>query len=354
VGSRTYTQDLWSGGGYISVALDFWDDFTLDGGFRYNTEQKKLDYQLDFGVTDPTVFEKLNDTWSAPTGSIRLTYRFREDTHVFWKYTRGWKPGTYNATSSRTSGVSTADPETIDAFETGLSGSWFDGQLGLEGSFFYYGYRDYQLFTSQQFAGGQVEFVILNAEKAEVYGAELNVTGRPWSGAFVNINASWLESQFLDFVQLQQSIVSRNGSQVIINRELNNTGNPLLNSPRFKVSLTVEQAIELGRWGTVTPRWDGVWTDTTYYDATRGRGIPNSDGIAFLPEDTIAQKALWLHNLRLTYQPLGGQVEIAGWIRNITNEAYKTFAFDASTFSQTSIFFVGDPRTYGGSINISF
>lgn len=354
VGSREYTQDLWSAAGYASIAFDFWQDFTIDGGFRYNTEKKILDYSLIQGVTDPPIFEKLRDTWSAPTGTIRLTYRFREDTHVFWKYTRGWKPGTYNATSSRFTGVSTADPEKIDAFETGMNGSWFDGRIGLEGSFFFYKYRDYQLFTAQQFAGGQPEFVILNAEEAEVYGAEMNLTGRPWQGAFVNVNASWLESQFLDFVQLQQATVVRGGTQVTINRELQNTGNPLLNSPRFKVSLTLEQVLELGRWGSVTARWDGVWTDTTYYDATRGRGIPNPQGIAFLPEDTIAQKPFWLHNLRLTYQPLGGQVEIAGWVRNVTNEVYKTFAFDASTFSQTSIFFVGDPRTYGGSINIRF
>ena len=47
VGARDYTQDLWSSAGYASLAFDFWDDFTLDGGFRYNWEQKKLDYALD-------------------------------------------------------------------------------------------------------------------------------------------------------------------------------------------------------------------------------------------------------------------------------------------------------------------
>ncbi len=37
---RDYTQDLWSAAGYANLSLDFWDDFTLDGGFRYNWEQK--------------------------------------------------------------------------------------------------------------------------------------------------------------------------------------------------------------------------------------------------------------------------------------------------------------------------
>jgi len=131
VGAREYTQDVYSAAGYGSLAFDFWDDFTLDGGFRYNWEEKRLDYALTNTVCQPCI-EQPNDVWSAPTGTVRLTYRFRDDTHVFWKYTRGWKPGTYNATSSAQQGVSIADPETIDAFETGVRGSWLEGRLGLD------------------------------------------------------------------------------------------------------------------------------------------------------------------------------------------------------------------------------
>ena len=58
--------------------------------------------------------------------------------------------------------------------------------------------------------------------------------------------------------------------------------------------------------------------------------------------------------MRLAYRPPGGRIEIAGWVRNLTNEASKTFAFDASTFNGTSIYFVGDPRTYGGTVTVTF
>jgi iron complex outermembrane receptor protein len=361
VGTRAYTQDLWSSAGYASLAFDFWDDFTLDGGFRYNWEQKNLDYSLTVSSSfDATtgelvpIIQNLQDNWSAPTGTIRLTYRFREDTHAYWKYTRGWKPGTYNATSSPDEVVATADPETIDAFETGLRGSWFDGRLGLDTSLFYYSYKNYQIFTAQQFAGGQPEFVILNANSAEVYGAEVDAVARPWPGAFANVRFGWLESQFLDFVQVQQEIISTPGGQVTVNRELQNTGNPLLNSPRFKVSLTGEQSLPIGRFGTVTARYDGVWTDTTYYDATKGFGLPNVDNLHALPNKTISQPPYWIHNLRLAYRPPNGRVEVAGWVRNLTNEAYKSFAFDASTFNETSIYFVGDPRTYGATLTVNF
>jgi outer membrane receptor protein involved in Fe transport len=69
--------------------------------------------------------------------------------------------------------------------------------------------------------------------------------------------------------------------------------------------------------------------------------------INFLPKDTIAQPSFWKHNFRLGYQPTSGRFEIAGWVRNLTDEEVKTFAFDGSTFTDTTIYFVGDPRTYG-------
>ena len=61
--------------------------------------------------------------------------------------------------------------------------------MNLYFSFFYSAYTDYQLFTAQQFSGGQPEFVILNADEAEVYGAEVDAVGRPWPGAYLNVFA---------------------------------------------------------------------------------------------------------------------------------------------------------------------
>jgi outer membrane receptor protein involved in Fe transport len=354
VGEREYTQELLNVAGYGSFAFDFWDDFTLDGGVRYNYEEKDIDYLLtQLGGLQPTPLNE-HDVWREPTGTLRLTYRFREDTHVYWKYTHGWKPGHYNATGSLITGISTAEPETIDAFETGLRAEWFDGFLSGDASLFYYDYANYQIFIAQQYAGGGPEFVILNANNAEVYGAEIDALVRPWAGGFLNVRFAWLETQFLDFLQLQQERVQVSGLQSIVNRELQNTGNPLLNSPQFKVSFTAEQAIPLGRYGYLIPRYDGVWTDDSFYDSTGGRGLPNNQNVQYLPEFTIAQRAYWLHNLRLAYRTPDGRLEIAGWVRNLEDKAYKTFAFDGSTFLKTSIYFVGDPRTYGVTATVTF
>jgi iron complex outermembrane receptor protein len=354
VSNRDYTQDLWSLGLYGGLEWDFWDDFTLDGGMRWNWETKSIDFSLIQANAFP-VTQELQEGWNAPTGFIRLTYRFREDTHAYLKYTRGWKPGTYNATASPVKIVTLAEPEKNDSFEIGLRGSWLEDRLGLGLSLFYLGYDKYQIFTVQNDFGVPPEFVILNANTAEVYGSEIDLQARPWPGAFLNVRFSWLESQFLDFTQIQ--LIQRQvGLDFIVEAlETNNTGNRLLNSPRFKVSLTAEQTLPLGRWGALIARYDVAWVDTNYFDATEGRGVPNLDGQIFLPENTLAQAPYWIHNARLGYRPPGLGLEISGWVRNFTNEAYKTFAFNASGAPFfTTIYYVGEPRTYGLSVTASF
>jgi outer membrane receptor protein involved in Fe transport len=353
---RDYEQDTWSAGAYAYLSFDFLEDFTLDGGVRYNYEEKKLDMFIESGEGAGEESFSLKEDWDSPTGTVRLTYRFRDDTHAFWKYTRGWKPGSFNATASIFSGPTVARPEEIDSFEGGLRGSWFDGVVGLDASLFFYSYSDYQIFTAQQFLGGTPEFVILNAEDAEVYGSELEGTLRSpwWEGTFVNVRFAWLESQFIDFVRRDQFLRSGGGGSLVNFRESQNSGNPLLNSPRFKVSMTAEQTVTLGDYGSLTLRYDGVWTDKTYYDATKGSGLGNEDGDAFLPDNTIAQPAYWLHNLRATWRSVEGRLEVAGWVRNIENQEYKQFAFDGSSFQSTTIYFVGDPRTYGMSLMVKF
>ena len=130
--------------------------------------------------------------------------------------------------------------------------------------------------------------------------------------------------------------------------------NPAAASSAFRSSAA--SAIPNSRGSAVggSPRYDGAWTATTYFDATEGRGLPDDNGKQFLPSKTIAQPAFWLHNVRLAYRVPDGSLELAGWVRNVSDKPYKTFAFDGTTFNRTSIFFVGDPRTYGLTLTAQF
>jgi iron complex outermembrane receptor protein len=116
----------------------------------------------------------------------------------------------------------------------------------------------------------------------------------------------------------------------------------------------VEYQLDLGEYGSLIPRWDMVWTDDSYFDASDGRGIPDLNGKPVLPEFAIGQPAYWLHNVRLAWRSASSQLELAFWVRNVTNEVYKTLAFDASEGANLVGNQVGDPRTYGVTLSLSW
>jgi outer membrane receptor protein involved in Fe transport len=357
---RTYKQDVLSFGGYGTFSWDFWDAFTFDGGFRWNWERREIDdYNLLISPGPsfpPSVILRADEqiTGSEPTGTIRLTYRPTEESSIYIKYTHGWKSGTFNATGSATLGVRPAGQEKIDAFEAGLRGSYFENRLNLTLSIFHYAYENYQLFTSLSSFQTPPQFVILNASDVELYGSEIEATILPWEGGLLDIKFAWLEGEFLDFVQTQIQSRTVGVIQLPLPVEVDSSGNRLLNAPRYTISLTLQQAFPIGRFGSIVARWDGSWKDVTYFDASEGNGLPNAQGLFILPTTTIGQDAYWIHNLRLSYVTPDESIELSAWVRNLEDKSFKAFSADLTTFQNTTLHFVGDPRTFGVTASIKF
>lgn len=365
--TQHFNQDLWSFGIYAGFNWEFLDDFRLEGGVRYNWEKKEFSLAVNEGRG--ARFNSLEDSrvWQAPTGTISLIYQPSDDVSVYWKYSRGWKGGQFNASSI---GVGTptppAEPETVDSWEIGMNGYFAEGRLGLSASLFYYKYDQYQVFIVEDNLGAFPQLQIINANAAEVYGGELEAQYEPLADlvpeAFDQLKLTarlgWLESEFLDFTNTQLRTVPAFGgrppSTATLPVTVDFSGNQLINAPRFKLSLGAEWSFLLGSLGTLTPRYDGAWSDDIFFDATEGRGSVNPQGDTLLPEFAVGQTAFWLHNLSLQYRTPKENVELTGWVRNLTDKSYKTFAFDAVNFGSVVVSFVGEPRTYGLSLSLYF
>jgi iron complex outermembrane receptor protein len=163
---------------------------------------------------------------------------------------------------------------------------------------------------------------------------------------------SWLESEFLDFTDTN-TIFSGFG---FITEEVDFSGNRLPNSPRFKISASARYPFDLGRFGTLTPRYDMTYTGEVFFDPSEGRGAPRNPvfGLApSLPKYAVGQQAYLLHDVRLSYLLPGEHIEISGWVRNLTDERYKTYVAEATGIASL-LNWIGAPRTYGGSLSLTW
>ena len=142
-------------------------------------------------------------------------------------------------------------------------------------------------------------------------------------------------------------------SPITINTQLNEdfSGNRLQNSPKYSLSLSATYEFNFARFGKLKPGYFSSWTDEVHFDRSEGRGLVNDSNQTFLPENTIGQRAFWIHNVRLEWSTQEDRAQIATWVRNVTNKVYKVFAFETGQFAGILL---GDPRTYGADMTLTW
>ncbi|MDG2333913.1 MAG: TonB-dependent receptor [Myxococcota bacterium] len=360
--NQAYQQQLYSFAFYAGFSWQFSEALTLEAGARYNWEEKAFEFTFIGQVAANNQSFNQTQVWQAPTGSVRLLYEPLENLSFYWKYSRGWKGGQFNA-SSTSLNTRPAEPESIDALELGWSGYFWADRVGVTGSLFYYMYNDYQVFVVEDSPGSFPQEIIINANAAQNYGAEVEARISPllylvpeeMENLLVTVRFGWLNTEFLDFTQdiiRTRRDPGRPAKAFPVTADY--SGNPLINAPEYKVSLGVEWEFSLGDLGYITPRYDGSWSDDVVFGPNGGRGSIDATGEPRLPELAIGQEAFWLHNVSFVYQPPMPNVEIMGWVRNVSDVTYKTFAFDGSFFASLTVNWVGEPRTFGGSVRLTF
>ena len=361
--NQAYQEQLYSFAFYADFSWQFSETLTLEGGARYNWEEKTFDFEFIAATPANSQGFTQTEVWQAPTGSVSLLYEPLENLSFSWKYSRGWKGGQFNA-SATSLNTRPADPESIDAFELGWSGYFWEDRVGVTGSLFYYMYNDYQVFVVEDSPGAFPQEIIINANAAQNYGAEVEARISPllyivpeeMENLLVTVRFGWLNTQFLDFTQDIIRVVKTGFGQQAraLPITADYSGNPLINAPEFKVSLGVEWEFSLGDLGYITPRYDGSWSDFVAFGPNGGRGSIDGTGESRLPDMAIGQEAFWLHNVSFIYQPPIPNVEVMGWVRNVSDASYKSFAYDASFFANLTVNWVGEPRTFGGSVRLTF
>ncbi|MDE0883925.1 MAG: TonB-dependent receptor [Myxococcota bacterium] len=352
---RSFEQETTAFAFNTGFSWEFVEDLILEVGARYNWESKNFSLFIDRNSL--TQSEIRSETWKSPTGTVSLTYRVDDAMAIYWKYGHGFKAGHFNSIDINDP---PADSESIDAIEAGFRGVFLDSRLSMDGAIFYYEYNNYQVFLFDDQPSSPPSLAIKNAAETEQYGAEFNFTAEPlrdlvadeWSGLAITGRFSWLQSRFLDFTNPRTTV---SGNQQLT-KIVDYSGNSLPNSPNYKVSATVEWYFDLGSLGVVIPRYDFAWTDDLYFDPSNGIGVsPNSQGgFGNLPELTLGQPAYAIHNLRLSYRNADSNAEVSLWVRNLTDQRYKSYAFDATSFNAVILNFVGEPRSFGIDFALNF
>lgn len=365
--SRTQNYTMWTRYGTVFGELN-WEpseNFTLHGGLRLNYEEKEL--SLFSEAFDPVfgniLFSETSKSQAEEfgvAGDITLSYLPTSDVTFYAKYARGWKGphingGVGNPTAGE-GGTSLTDPvkpEQIDSFELGAKTVLWESRIKLNGAAFYYDYNDIQVFRLRNSSAGVPVNELINAQDADILGVELDIDIRPFEGIGPPIlegfgifaSFAWLESSYTDFVntlQATQEVPPPGGGdpvKVVTQSTFDFSGARLINSPEFSFVGFMQWPIPTP-YGSVVPRFDWSFKDEVF----------------FSPENSelVGQSALWLMNLRLTYKAPSDNLEISGFVENLTDQSYTLDVFNLARFRRSILYAIGDPRTYGVTVRVKF
>jgi len=213
------TVDTTSIAVYAHATYDFSDQLSATLGARYTQDKKdaevyKASLYVDgtsaiLGGTDLFTLAvntdyTNDDTWSEFSPRVSVDYRFNDDLMTYASYSHGFKSGGFDMRGDATQNPETVDgydPETVDTIELGMKSELFDKRLRLNAALFYTNYDDLQV-TVQTASSSGSNFVssVLNAGKAKVQGAELEMMADLGAGFGLQAALGYTDAEFTEVI----------------------------------------------------------------------------------------------------------------------------------------------------------
>jgi iron complex outermembrane recepter protein len=341
---------------YFNATYDLTERLTLGFGARYSTEDKDVNWLLDgrnsgiffIGSTgaDPTnpspLINDRTDDFFAP--AVSLTYALTDDINVYGRYAAGYKSGGFNLDYINADELAANqglefDKETVDSFEVGLKGAYFDSRLQLNLAAFIANYDDYQVNQFVDLGGGRTSIRINNAAKVETSGVEAEANWLVTDDFTLRASLGLLDATFDSFPG-----GGTGGADA--------SGNDLPNAPDTTASLGGIFYQDLPSLGsTLLLRADVNYASEYFSGANNDTEIPyNSAFPGMIPYGQLPERTEV--NARIGLMSDNETWEVYLWGRNLTDETDPQD--ELRDFFGTVAKLPSLPRTYGVEFGWNF
>ena len=346
-------QTLKSGALFGQVEYDVTPQITLIGGARYTHDNKQvnsidvasyggipfstpvpqtLGQFLDIGdlvFANPDNTTVLNKAVNGDlavfkkgliSANAQVNYKPNEDLLLYASYRRGVKSGGF--VTGNVDGVPASvrkfGAETNNAYEIGAKSTLLDGRARLNGAIFYYDYRDLQ---NTSFIG--ITNVITN-NNAKVYGAELELTARPFRGLDLAAGIGYVHTRVY-------GINNPTGAVAAIQ------DNELPLAPKFTTNMRA-------RYG-----WNALGGELFVQGSTRSRSSMFRDS---LNNPSVKIQSNFVADASLGYNAPNDRWSATAWVTNVFNSRREINAFDLSAVGNTGEVVYQAPRWAGVTLAV--
>jgi iron complex outermembrane recepter protein len=340
--STTKTYDL-----YGRSAWKFTPTTTLTVGLRFNHDV--ISYTYDEIVDAITPSDVVGPYYSASSsssntgvGDISLKQQFTDNVMGYVSYSRGYSPSAYDTSAALFSAapLQPVAKETINSYEIGTKGTYFDRTLTLNADVFDTIYTNYQIQTFASVPGAvNPPLQLSSAGKAETRGVEASVDWLATRLTKLSLNAAYIDAKFVTYTGaecygtgpgLQTAGCSSEIVHGVPQLVQNVSGDTMPNSPKFKANLAADQRVPL----------PGIPYELlfggTYAYRTKAEMLPDQNPYAI-------QAGFGLLNLSAAIQTSDAKFSARLFVNNVTNHHYFTDIEDFWTGPWNGNAVIGQP-----------
>jgi iron complex outermembrane receptor protein len=314
----------WAAFGQLNFNVTPTLSLTLGG--RYSEDSKV------FGARD--IFQRngqeyvnvtVSDSWSKFTPQFGVNWKAAEDVLLYASYSEGYKQGGFNGRPLvGPEEVTAYQPETLETYEVGIKAQWLDRALTTNVALFHSKYNDIQLTVNQT----PTNFVA-NAAGGEISGMEFELVARPVSWFAFNAAVGYLDAKYTE-------VGAGLGPTQVLPIT---TNSKFVKAPEWTVTTGVEVKHEFADASELAVRGDASLYSRIYHD------VANSP--------LASDNGYVLVNTRVSYTLPGGNIQLAGFVTNLTDELYYVSANVSGAFGLAEASY-GRPREYGISASYRF
>ncbi|MBW8890696.1 MAG: TonB-dependent receptor [Burkholderiales bacterium] len=197
--------------------------------------------------------------WDATNWKLGADFDLTPDSMLYANVATGYKAGGYFDGV----GQNTYEPEKITSYEAGVKNRFLDNRLQLNASAFLYDYKDFQV-SAVGVIAGQNATVTLNADKARVYGLELESNLVLTEHDRIDATLGWIHAEYTDFVlPLGDAFANNNANAAVAGcytanftaaapRSTDFSGCRMARTPAWTVNLGYQHVWDLSFGGTLT------------------------------------------------------------------------------------------------------
>lgn len=314
------------------------DPLTLTGGIRYTKESKTYQYIRQRPYLDPTSVTAngvlpLNGATSEYSGDqvdyrANIQYAVTDDVMAYAQFSTGFKGGGVNPRPYFVEQALSFGPEQLQAYEVGLKTDLFDRMVRFNVAGFFSKYKDMQLNLSNCTAItgpglGAPCALPVNAGDADIKGVEIETTIRPVDGLIIDGAVSYLDFDYKNFGTFTTTI-GQTTSTVAVGGPTNLNGPQFGDyapyTPKWKWSVGIQYAIDLGNSGSLTPRFDASYQGDIYTaSANRSSNLIDAYTVA---------------NARLTWRNLDEDLDVSLEVSNLFDKYYLLTIYDQTIGGQ--------------------